>query len=137
MLMVNTGKELIQINTSKNTIEYSTTQGRTWIPCFTGTSCGTFKDLLLFDGGLIAATSKGIYFSSNGGRSWIPRFTSNGYGDLHSFPENGKELLATTTKGLCTFINSADVGLKDDKKGNVEAQEVGENYNIYDKKTEV
>ena len=58
MLMVNTGKELIQINTSKNTIEYSTTQGRTWIPCFTGTSCGTFKDLLLFDGGLIAATRK-------------------------------------------------------------------------------
>ena len=96
MLMVNTGKELMQINTFKNTIEYSTTQGS----------------------------------------FWIPRFTSNGYGDLNSFPENGKELLATTTKGLCTFINSADVGLKDDKKGNVEAQEVGENYNIYDKKTE-
>ena len=58
--------------TSKG-VYYSTNEGRSWSPRYSGSSCGDFSSLA--DGGkeLLANTSKGLYYSTNGGRSWSRR----------------------------------------------------------------
>lgn len=98
--MINYGKEMIRINTAKNTIEYSTSNGRSWMTRYSGSSCGTFVDLLPYGNELLAATSKGIYYSTSDGRSWMSRYTGSSCGTFNSLMDGGKELLAQTSKGL-------------------------------------
>lgn len=71
--MINTGEELIRINISKNSIEYSTTEGRTWHNRFTGSSCGDFSDLADNGKEILATTSKGVFYSTTAGRTWHKR----------------------------------------------------------------
>ena len=100
--MISIGSELLRINTTKNTIEYSHNDGRSWVTrCSNSTSYGTFTCLLPLGRELLACTSKGIYVSQNQGRSWAPRCTStSAYGNFLNLQYTGKELLANTTKGL-------------------------------------
>ena len=63
--LISYGRELIRIGSS-NKIEFSTNDGRTWNPRYTGSSAGTFHDLLPYG-------SKGLYFSTNQGRTWNKR----------------------------------------------------------------
>lgn len=111
-LMLSTGTNLTRINTAKNTIEYSTNNGRSWITCYTGSSCGTFIDLLQFGSDLLAATSKGIYASTNGGRSWVARYTGSSCGTFQALSANGTELLAQTDKGLYYSTNGGRSWIK-------------------------
>ena len=104
--MINTSKELIRINPAKNTIEYSTTQGRSRVTRYTGSSCGTFRDLLLFGSEIIAATDKGIYYSYNDGRGWVSRYIGSSCGDFLSLMDGGRELLAQTSRGFYYSTNS-------------------------------
>lgn len=67
------GREMLRINTQKNTIEYSRNEGRSWYPRYTGSSVGTFQELSTDGRNLLAITSKGLYYSTNGGRSWLRR----------------------------------------------------------------
>lgn len=72
--MVSSGRELICISQKDaHHLDYSTNDGRTWTPRFTGTTYGDF--LTLVNGGkeLLAQTSKGLYYSTNEGRTWIKR----------------------------------------------------------------
>lgn len=71
--MIMLGSEMIRINPAKKTIEYSTSQGRSWSSRYTSSSCGEFQCLM--DGGreLLAQTSKGLYYSTSSGRSWSKR----------------------------------------------------------------
>lgn len=71
--MINTGEELIRINPSKNSIEYSTTDGRSWHTRFTGSTCGDFSDLVDNGKEILATTSKGVFYSTTAGRSWHKR----------------------------------------------------------------
>ena len=87
--LINTGSELLRINTAKNSIECSSNGGRSWVTrCSNSTSYGTFISLLprctntsygdflsLMQNGneLLANTSKGLYYSRNDGRSWVKR----------------------------------------------------------------
>ena len=71
--IVNLGKELVRINTQKNTVEYSQNGGRSWVMRFSNNSYGTFRDLLVYGRELLACTSKGLYYSRNEGRSWVKR----------------------------------------------------------------
>ncbi len=105
-LLVSSGTNTIRINTSKNTIEYSTNQGRQWITRYSGSACGTFVDLLQYDEELLAITSKGIYYSTNEGRSWVARYTGSACGTFQALMDGGKELLAQTDKGLYYSTNS-------------------------------
>jgi len=100
--LINTGSELLRINTAKNSIEYSLNGGRSWVTrCSNSTSYGTFISLLLYGREILACTSKGLYASQNYGRSFSPRCTNtSSYGDFLNLQENGSELLANTTKGL-------------------------------------
>ncbi len=100
--MINIGSELLRINPSKNTIEYSQNDGRSWVTrCSNGSSYGTFTSLLPLGREVLACTSKGLYVSQNDGRSFSPRCTNiSSYGDFLSLQFNGKELLANTSKGL-------------------------------------
>lgn len=98
--MINYGKEMLRINTAKNTIEYSTSNGRSWMTRYSGSSCGTFVDLLPYGNELLAATSKGIYYSTSDGRSWMTRYTGSSCGTFSSLMDGGNELLAQTSKGL-------------------------------------
>ena len=71
--MILHGRELIRINTQKNYIEYSTNNGISWHPRYTGSSAGSFIQFA-FDGQyLLATTSKGLYYSTNKGISWHRR----------------------------------------------------------------
>lgn len=106
------GSALLRINTQKNSIEYSTNGGSTWIPRYTSSSSGTFRDLLLFGNEVIACTSKGIYYSTNGGSTWIPRYTSPSCGDFQSLATDGPRLLVTTTKGLYYSTNRGSTWIK-------------------------
>ena len=98
--IVNLGKELVRINTQKNTIEYSQNGGRNWVMRFSNNSYGTFRDLLVYGRELLACTSKGLYVSTNDGRSFSPRCMNNSYGDFLNLQDAGTELLANTSKGL-------------------------------------
>lgn len=71
--MIQAGKEMIRINPAKNSIEYSTNDGRSWSSRCTSSMYGEFQTLM--DGGneLLAQTSKGLYYSTNEGRTWSKR----------------------------------------------------------------
>lgn len=98
--IINNGKELLRINKSANTIEYSRTGGRSWVTCFRGSTCGVFNDLLIYGSEILACTSDGLYYSRSDGRSWVRRCNSNIYGVFMNLQANGSELLANTSKGL-------------------------------------
>ena len=71
--LITYGNELIRINPANNRIEYSTNRGISWMGRFSGSSCGTFRDLLPYNGKIIAITDKGVYYSTNEGISWMRR----------------------------------------------------------------
>ena len=105
--MVQTSNEIVRINPQKaNQIDYSTNGGRTWITRYSGTSSGEFIDMVIYNGELIAITSKGVYYSTNSGRTWINRYSGTSCGKFLSLMDNGKELLAQTEKGLYYSTNS-------------------------------
>ena len=97
--------ELIRINPSNNSIESSGNGGRSWIPRCTNASYGTFRDLLLVDREILAATSRGLYVSTNAGRSFSPRCVNTSYGDFLNLQDEGNTLLANTSKGLYYSTN--------------------------------
>lgn len=99
--------ELIRINPSNNTIESSSNGGRSWvIRCSDSRSYGTFRDLLLVEREILAATSKGIYVSTNSARSLSPRCTNtSSYGDFINLQDEGNTLLANTTRRLYYSTN--------------------------------
>ena len=105
--MVQVANEIVRINPQKaNQIDYSTNGGRTWISRYTGTSCGEFIDMVIYNNELIAITSKGVYYSTNSGRTWMSRYTGTSCGKFLSLMDNDKELLAQTDKGLYYSTNS-------------------------------
>ena len=111
--MVQTSNEIVRINPQKaNQIDYSTNGGRTWISRYTGTSCGEFIDMVIYNDELIAITSKGVYFSTSSGRTWINRYSGTSCGKFLSLMNNGKELLAQTDKGLYYSTNSGRTWIK-------------------------
>lgn len=65
--LVTYGSELLRINAQKNSIEYSSNGGRTWLNRFCMSSVGTFRDLLVMGTEVFAATSKGLYWFRNSG----------------------------------------------------------------------
>ena len=71
--MIKRGNELIRINTQKNILEFSTSDGRNWSSRFTGGMCGTFYDLMDNNKEILAQTSKGLWFSTSEGRNWNKR----------------------------------------------------------------
>ena len=98
--LINLGTELLRINTAKNTIEFSQTDGRSWVTRCNSTSYGTFIDLLQVGREILACTSKGLYYSRTDGRSWVMRCNGSNYGEFLNLQVNGSELLANTSKGL-------------------------------------
>ena len=111
--MVQTSNEIVRINPQKaNQIDYSTNGGRTWISRYTGTSCGEFIDMVIYNDELIAITSKGVYYSTSSGRTWINRYSGTSCGKFLSLMNYGKELLAQTDKGLYYSTNSGRTWIK-------------------------
>lgn len=111
--LINIGQELLRINTTKNTIEYSQNGGRSWVMRCNSTSYGTFIDLLQVGNEILAYTSKGLYASQNQGRSFAPRCTNtSSYGKFLSLMQNGNELLANTSKGLYYSRNEGRIWVK-------------------------
>ena len=98
--IVNLGRELLRINVQKNSVECSQNGGRSWVTRCSNASYGTFRDLLEYDGELLACTSKGLYVSTNGGRSFAQRCANSSYGEFLNLSDGGSGLLANTTKGL-------------------------------------
>lgn len=98
--MIQSGKDIIRINTQKNSIEYSTDGGRNWHQRYSGSNAGTFADLVLFGSEVIACTSKGLYYSKDEGRNWHSRYSSSFAGTFLQLMVDGGTLLATTSKGL-------------------------------------
>jgi hypothetical protein len=72
--MIQLEEELIRINTSKNWIEYSNNNGRSWHNrSMASLMMGTMQDLINNGKELLVTTSKGLYYSNNKGRSWHKR----------------------------------------------------------------
>ncbi|MFK7032561.1 hypothetical protein [Flavobacterium oreochromis] len=65
--------ELIRINPSKNCIEYSKNDGRSWHSRSSKSSIFEFIDLMENGNELLATTTKGTYYSKNKGASWHKR----------------------------------------------------------------
>lgn len=103
--MILHGRELIRINPKKNSIEFSSNDGRSWHSRYNDSHVGTFNDLFSYGSEIIACTSKGIFYSNNGGQSWHSRYTGSTYGSFIQLSSDGRILLATTTKGLCYSNN--------------------------------
>lgn len=72
--MVSHQGDLYRINTSKNSIEYSTNNGRDWHHRQTWiTSRGILQDLTDNGNEILLMTSKGLFFSNNQARDWHKR----------------------------------------------------------------
>lgn len=91
--------ELIRINPANNHIEFSPNRGISWMPRYTGSSFGTFRDLVPYNGKIIAITDKGVYYSPNKGISWASRNTSSTVRTFIVIQDAGRELLAQTNDG--------------------------------------
>lgn len=78
--LINYGKEMLKV--SAKGVEYSTSGGRSWMTRHSGSSCGTFLDLLPYGNELLAVTTKGVYYSTSEGRSWMSRYTVSLHHDL-------------------------------------------------------
>ena len=104
-LVIQRGREIIRINPQRNSIEYSTTGGRTWNTRYFGSNPGEFFDLLDFGAEILACTSKGVYVSDNDGRTWRSRYFGSACGDFYELALDGKEILATTSRGLYYSTN--------------------------------
>ena len=104
--MINVGNEILRINPAKNTIEYSTNQGRTWANRYTSSYYGAFIDLLQYGAEVLAVTTKGVMYSTNQGRTWAARYIGSSYGDFQNIMDGGRELLANTSKGLFFSTNA-------------------------------
>ena len=67
-------REVIRINTSKNCIEYSTNDGRSWHHrANASSSMGILQDLADNGKEILLTTSKGLFYSTNKGMSWHKR----------------------------------------------------------------
>lgn len=67
-------KEIIRINTVKNSIEYSTNDGKTWHHrANASTMMGILQDLADNGKEILLTTSKGLYYSTNKGTTWHKR----------------------------------------------------------------
>ena len=97
--LITYGNELIRINPAKNRIEYSTNRGVSWMSRYSGSSCGTFRDLLVYGNKILACTDKGIYYSSNKGVSWMSRNTGSQANTFIAIQDAGREILAQTDDG--------------------------------------
>ena len=100
--MIEIDDMLIRINSDKGRLEYSRTDGRTWVSLYhESSSTGEFYDLLYNDEDdeILAITSRGIYYSRSGGRTWSMRYHSTRI-EFQSLKFNGDELLAQTSDGL-------------------------------------
>ena len=97
--LITYGNELIRINPANNRIEYSTNRSISWMSRYSGSSCGTFRDLLPYNGKIVAITDKGVYYSSNKGISWMSRNTSTQAKTFIAIQDAGRELLAQTNDG--------------------------------------
>ena len=93
------GSELIRINPSNNRIESSTTDGRTWTTRYSGSYCGSFLDLVEFDGKIVALTDKGIYCSTSKGATWMAKYTGSYAQSFVNIQDGGGELIAMTEDG--------------------------------------
>ena len=97
--LIECGTELIRINSSNNSIDYSR-DGRNWVRRCSTQAYGTFIDLCLFGSFLYAVTSKGIYFSRDKGVNFTSKCVSSAYGTFQTLMVRGTELYAQTSKGL-------------------------------------
>ena len=97
--LITLGSELLRINPANNSIEYSTNRGASWLRRASGDSNGVFRDLLMYDGELLACTSKGLCYSQNKGASWLMRFCWNSSCDIITIQDGGRELLGNTRDG--------------------------------------
>ncbi|MBR0299831.1 MAG: hypothetical protein IJQ93_05900 [Bacteroidales bacterium] len=52
--LITYGDELIRINPANNRIEYSTNRGISWITRYSGSSWVTFRDLVPYNGKMLA-----------------------------------------------------------------------------------
>ena len=98
--MISRGREIVRINTKKNSIEYSVDGGRNWHSRYSGSCAGNFIDLLDYGSEILACTSKGVYYSKDDGRNWHTRYTGSSYGSFIQLMADGKNVLATTSKGV-------------------------------------
>lgn len=100
--MVEFGREMIRINPSNNTIEYSR-DGRNWTRRYSSQYYGTFYDLCVVGSDIYAASAKGVIYSRDGGLNWSTKCTSTSYGTFQTLILRGTELWAQTTKG--TYVS--------------------------------
>ena len=96
--LITYGNELVRIN-----------PGISWIFRYSGSSCGTFRDLVPYNGKIIAITDKGVYYSSNKGISWISRSTSSAAKTFIAIQDAGRELLAKTSDGHVYYSNNEGI----------------------------
>lgn len=72
--MIKRGKEFIRISPKDaKKIEYSTTDGRSWLTRYSGSAPGEFQDLTDNGKEILGVTNKGLYYSTTDGRSWMKR----------------------------------------------------------------
>lgn len=98
--VIQRGRELIRINTQKNTIQSSTDGGCNWRGRYMGPYPGTFYDLLDYGDEILACTSKGVYVSKDEGLNWKMRYIGSYCGTFRQLASEGTIVLATTSKGL-------------------------------------
>ena len=104
--LITMGGELIRINPSNNHIEYSTSAGRIWMTRYAGSGCGTFRDLLEYNGKLFACTDRGLHYSTSSGRVWMMRNGNSYAKTFASIQDGGREMLAMTEDGHLYYSTS-------------------------------
>ena len=107
--LITVNNELIRVNPANHHLEYSTNRGVSWISRYSGSSCGTFRDLAPYNGKIFAVTDKGVYYSSNKGVSWISKCTGSAAKTFVAIQDAGRELLAQTSDGHLYYSTNEGV----------------------------
>ena len=76
---------------------------------YTGSNLGSFRDLVPYNGKIVAITDKGVYYSPNKGISWASRNTSSVVRTFVVIQDAGRELLAQTNDGHLYYSTNEGV----------------------------
>ena len=106
--LISYGKEMLRV--SPKGIEYSTNGGRSWMTRYSGSSCGTFIDLLPYGNELLAVTTKGIYYSTSEGRLWMSRYTGSSLASSAALQMVAANSLPQLARDCTTPLAPAAVG---------------------------
>ena len=105
--LISVNKKLFRLNLADNCLEYSVTNGATWVSLSRlGNGFGRVKDLLWFHNKLFLLTENGLWRSGSEGANWVRCGGGKIVESLVAIVDGGKFLYGLSSDGKMWFSNN-------------------------------